>query len=155
MTGREKEEEKYDKRPGHRRASPWHPLREITTFLLTSKGSSVLEKNDHPLVRWTSSSVRRSSFSPRACLRWIAKPRSPWREILKTFPSAHHHLWWYRSQTFRPGPRPSHGTTLSIECSPEREVLLSWGLDFPQLRSRSSPQALVQTFPRLEWEEGE
>lgn len=51
MTGREKEEGKYDNWPEHRRASPWHPLREMKTFLPTSKGSSVLEKKIHPLVR--------------------------------------------------------------------------------------------------------
>lgn len=50
MTGRGNEEEKYNKRPEHRRASPWDPLREMTTFLLTSKGSSVLEKKIHSLV---------------------------------------------------------------------------------------------------------
>lgn len=51
MTGREKKEERSGKRPEHRRASPWHPLREMTAFLPTSKGSSVLEKKIHPLVR--------------------------------------------------------------------------------------------------------
>lgn len=154
MTGREKEEEKDDKRAKRRKASRWHPLRKMATFLLTSKESSVLEMKIHPLVPWTSSSVRRSSSSPRGCRRWIAKPRSPWMAIPTTFPSAHHHLWWCRSKTFRPRPRPSHGTTVSIECSSEGEALLPLDLGFPQLRSRPSPQALVQTFPRLDWEEG-
>lgn len=51
MMERERGEEKDDKRPGHRKASPWHPLREMMTFLLTSKESSVLEMKIHPLVR--------------------------------------------------------------------------------------------------------
>lgn len=51
VTTRQEKEEMDGKRPAHRKASPWHPFREMTTFLPTSKESSVLEMKIHPLVR--------------------------------------------------------------------------------------------------------
>lgn len=48
---RQEKAEMDGKRPVHRKASPWHPFWELTTFLLTSKESSVLEMKIHPLVR--------------------------------------------------------------------------------------------------------